>query len=151
MNQTNRPISPSDYKAAVYSIERIAPVLATLQKLDSQTLHRDADAVNKVANFTEFLCRIHDLAQAVINQGNEQYENHPIELIGKAASRLNQIPRDIELVEKTLHRASMRIRQKSMNWLKNASHRAKLTQSSHLSVKTNRQFERKNSQPEGRI
>lgn len=95
--------TPGDYKAAVYSVERIKPVLEVLQNLNPQALRHNAEAVAKLTEFTQFLTDIYEQNKAIIAKGDEQFDCRPIELISAAASRLlNEIPHLIELEQKSL-------------------------------------------------
>jgi hypothetical protein len=99
MNQAT--VSPSQYREAHNAATRINGAIASLQRIDSQTLNQDADAITRLAEFTQFLTDIYKQNKATIAKGDEQFDRRPIELINKAAARLNQIPRDIELEQKT--------------------------------------------------
>lgn len=98
---TQNTVSPAQYRAAHNAATRINGAIASLQRIDSQTLNQDADAITRLTEFTQFLTDIYERNKATIARGDEQFERRPIELINKAASRLNQIPRDIELEQKT--------------------------------------------------
>lgn len=100
---TQNTVSPAQYRAAHHAVERISPVLTALENINPQAFQYDAEAAEKVAEFTQFLNGIYDQNKAIIDQGDEQYENRPVELIGAAASRiLNEIPHLIELEQKSL-------------------------------------------------
>lgn len=94
-------VSPAQYRAAHNAATRINGAIASLQRIDSQTLNQDADAIAKLADFKQLLTSVYEQNKEIIALGDKQYESRPLELINKAASRLNQIPRDIELEQKT--------------------------------------------------
>ncbi|WP_027159156.1 hypothetical protein [Methylobacter luteus] len=97
----NTIISPVQYRAAHNAATCINGALASLQRIDDQTLNQNADAIAKMADFKQLLTSVYDQNKEIIALGDKQYESRPLELINKAASRLNQIPRDIELEQKT--------------------------------------------------
>ncbi|MBF6649524.1 hypothetical protein [Methylobacter sp. BlB1] len=95
---TPKTISPIQYKAAKHSVENIKPVLKALQKVDAETLKGDIEAMSSLQSFKRTLTKINNEHQAVLDEGQRQYANRPIELIDKAAARLNSdIPKEIEL------------------------------------------------------
>jgi replicative DNA helicase len=98
---TQNTVSPAQYRAAHNAATRINGAIASLQRIDSQTLNQDADAIAKLADFKQLLTSVYEQNKEIIALGDKQHESRPLELINKAASRLNAIPRDIELEQKT--------------------------------------------------
>lgn len=98
---TQNTVSPAQYRAAHNAATRINGALASLQRIDSQTLNQDADAMAKLVDFKQLLTSVYEQHKEIVALGDKQYESRPLELINKAASRLNAIPRDIELEQKT--------------------------------------------------
>jgi hypothetical protein len=104
----NQPISKNEYVAAQYTIERINPVISALEQLNKQVIGNE-DQFLEVVGVHNLLKGIRDEKLAVLDAGNSQYESRDTDLINAAAVRLNRIPRDIELEEKTFeHRVKAR-------------------------------------------
>jgi hypothetical protein len=96
------PVSPTEYKAAHYSVEKVTPALRTLKQIDKQSLGYDEDAWAETQEFIEFFSQIRDKIQAVIDRGDAQYQSRPVDLINQAARRLNELPTLIAREEKAM-------------------------------------------------
>jgi hypothetical protein len=103
------PVSPSEYQAAHYASAKITPALSALKALNKQSLGHDESAWAETQAFMALLDQIKAKNQAIIERGNAQDQNRPIDLINRAARRQAEIPALIEREQKDLqHKHSAR-------------------------------------------
>jgi hypothetical protein len=94
-------ISMADFNAAKQAVSVINEVTASIKKIDFAMLGRCPVKAKKVSDFAGFLTKLAGEHEALILQGQQQYENRPMRLISAASSRMFEIPREIELEQKT--------------------------------------------------
>jgi hypothetical protein len=97
-----KPVSPSEFQAAQHALAKITPALSALKPLDKQSLAHDEEAWAAVQNLNELLGQIQAKNQAIIERGNSQAQNRPVELINRAARRQAEIPSLITREQKAL-------------------------------------------------
>jgi flagellar biosynthesis chaperone FliJ len=97
-----KPVSPSEFQAAQHALAKITPAVSALKALDKPSLGHDEDAWAETQHFIALLDQIQTKNQAIIERGNSQAQNRPVELINRAARRQAEIPALIEREEKTL-------------------------------------------------
>jgi hypothetical protein len=104
-----KPVSPSEFQAAQHALAKITPAVSALKALDKPSLGHDEDAWAETQHFIALLDQIQTKNQAIIERGNAQDQNRPIDLINRAARRQAEIPALIEREQKDLqHKHSAR-------------------------------------------
>lgn len=102
-------VSPFEFQAAHHAIAKITPAFSALKSIDKQALGNDEAAWAETQEFMALLDQIQAKHQRVIDCGNAQYQNRPVDLINRAARRQPEIPSLIEREQKALqHKHSAR-------------------------------------------
>lgn len=99
-------ISTADFKAAKHAVSAISEATSGIKKIDFAMLGRCPKKAKKISDFAGFLARLADEFEAVIVQGQQQYENRPIRMINAASLRASSIPQAIELEQISAQRVS---------------------------------------------
>lgn len=93
-------ITMTDFKAAKHAVGVVSEATSGIKKIDFSMLGRCPKKAKKISDFAGFLARLADELEAVILQGQQQYENRPMYLINAASNRVCAIPQAIMLEEK---------------------------------------------------
>jgi flagellar biosynthesis chaperone FliJ len=104
-----KSVFPSEYQAAHHALANITPALSALKRLDKQSLGYDESAWAETQEFIALLDQIRAKNQSVIDRGDAQHTNRPVDLINRAARRQAEISSLIEREQKALqHKHSVR-------------------------------------------
>jgi hypothetical protein len=101
MPEAIKPVDRRTYQTAANALQKLKPVINALAQIDQQAAG-DQEAFDEIQKFGTYLAGIRDRNQAIINQGDLQYQSRPVDLINQAARRLNELPTLIAREEKAM-------------------------------------------------
>lgn len=94
-------ITKTQFDAAQRNLSRLQPLADALVSVDAQALNHNAAAIEKFADFADFVALKIDETEVVVKQAHRQYADRDQEMISAALARINAIDNDVIVFKKT--------------------------------------------------